>query len=1043
MVCVAGMCNETSSKVSQLHVTTTGRNHYFETTGFGAKMYYFTKCIDESDESGTLSGRRLYLPIVESNAILEDQNLRFVVVNEKSGCRVAGPDERPVFTFEKSQADTIAAELKRHNGLWESYHHSESRWMELYASEDPTHYIKCHLLFIDLSRFGWAPCFSTPISTPQTSENVEYNDIYYVNEKSPVASIRYSQWECMEYMYTDEFFNSRRMAVAKSLSLEKPSESSVATASEMASARQELVNCVKHLFATEENSNCSNLASDAIFIALTFFKARKFLMRYSQTQDYANQILQRNNQYQTEKNMRRLTLLALKALSIPAHEIFKQSTSAWIDDRLAVSEKMKGLARRRSNTLSSISTDHYVLAREYTEHVYNSQSPPGLLISSPLPWGPAFYCFETPRLHTRAVLRASQVEKGAFTEDNLKKFLKEILKENVKPTSGANMNSFDVAVKVRKELELGADTDYVMTASIEIQKLTITSFESHFMHSILRALSELCPPHTTPASTIQEALSNKTDLKNTKVWRMSWWFGDATDEERRLSSATPSAPYALTKGVFNECIEKTSDVESENLRNRLNPNMRTPFDGASRVSKAFDQVYERIEMQERAITDLKPIAGSGEGNNANNANNANSCPRANAFLDDNNSNILDTMMNTVLDILSNENALKSMRDNQNSPSTAFVVNTTIKLKANAINASSEIARRLSRYHPKNVFEENQASINILEYDADFYQHDVNSREWRYHFSRPPQIPNIDKVYSFVDLYEMYIGTAASNFKEMQHLSDERAQNIQRAQDANVNNRIGELRRVLYEMERFAAGLRHVPTILNYAKKATPSIARQRQKNFAKLAVQRIEEMCRPLLEDLKLHHARLGDAFRSYADAVSCGVSSAESYIGLVEKAYKSVREILLRHDQGVFGALVFLAKRLGSYVKQWIASDGLETANIVGIYKAMEDVVACGRFDRSWSKFERDLKLADLCNTVLFKHVDQYAVASARLFSNSALASAYASAELYKPPHLRQYDDEDYNNAVVENALMFDVFKLCNIDRGTLKNDVVKKLLR
>ena len=347
--------------------------------------------------------------------------------------------------------------VQKYNTCWQNYFAAEAEWHTLRAESSQlgdVERVVWELVLLDLSRFGFAPCWSTPLSTPLQREDGRadefFNDLADLKaEKKTKGGIEFfndwneyevcrrqtaPQWRVARFMTSTDYlqilrqnqlsdlynvtsvqnFVSQRVAglppIKKWLTAggEKPGGSNTtgaqkqaadAQAAERAARRRDYrAHSAKHYAVDEGN--------DAFALALCFSEVGR-RMRVAgplprQTWDFLHQ----------------LRLVALKTVATPMHATLRRPTREWAEGMHTIAEFLCGNIKNTKDSLNVIVESRSELVNAFL----NAQSRKFPLLptiaNGGLLAGQATLCFNRPSLFVRLELHTgSAVTRDALVRD--------------------------------------------------------------------------------------------------------------------------------------------------------------------------------------------------------------------------------------------------------------------------------------------------------------------------------------------------------------------------------------------------------------------------------------------------------------------------------------------------------------------------------------------------------------------------------------------------------------------------------------------------
>ena len=372
--------------------------------------------------------------------------------------------------------DRLIKRVDQYNNVWKQYHHSQAQWkrMEDHESNDkPIWQVMEDILLLDLSRFGWAPCWSTPEDKPFRPEDFNagsfLNDIAeFSDNKKKIKGVSTQtikdvfkqtapQWKCTHYMHTIEFAKSRRVRVLCDAMDIESEDGLVESINEF--KRKELENkntpdkkldnmleWLKgrwHERADDDNLALKNFrdsfaetmakyhkddSNDAhalcICFTATFLRVRG-AMQASFAGDTPLHGLVRcvlkdvwyDKHFQFANVFRRFRLLAFKTVSVPAHETLKNPAGEWVKDQNVVCDFLKYRMNAASLQMAKISeqrqdlsNDFITHAREVRKRATGEESSSDIIVKNGLTLGMASKAFDNTCICMRTRLRFASTE---------------------------------------------------------------------------------------------------------------------------------------------------------------------------------------------------------------------------------------------------------------------------------------------------------------------------------------------------------------------------------------------------------------------------------------------------------------------------------------------------------------------------------------------------------------------------------------------------------------------------------------------------------
>lgn len=349
--------------------------------------------------------------------------------------------------------------VERHNILWRSHHFAKLQWeyLDVYneSTEAPeSDWVKLRfvadLVLLDMSRFGWAPCWSTPANTPLEMEDGKArtfkNDLSEFKpvstrandaEYNSISSQTKSQWRCTQFMHDRAFRKLRRRHFFRSV-MEVKDDSQMLSSSgvkiwangydvdtdvDTDTVKKTFLESIQKYTEADEN----DIPALCICFTSTQIRLREGLLQPFRNQGktthpigrWISENLLSGTYFQVTDTIRRFKFLALKAMSVPAHETLKRPVVEWIEDCKKVGTRLKNRMMATKLIVDNTVTDRKDLVRAFVSHandkiviqralqgsVYDQTTGPVSLISTGLPCAAAIYAYDHPRLCARVRIR--------------------------------------------------------------------------------------------------------------------------------------------------------------------------------------------------------------------------------------------------------------------------------------------------------------------------------------------------------------------------------------------------------------------------------------------------------------------------------------------------------------------------------------------------------------------------------------------------------------------------------------------------------------
>jgi len=348
--------------------------------------------------------------------------------------------------------------VKRHNTRWNNYRSARSAW-RVADSADPKRQVMYDLLLLDLSRFGFSPTWSTPWNTNPRMEDGKAasfkNDIAEfmpvvgrnpntqlreLKEKfATAASQRRSQWMCTRFLHSNYFYQLRRRDFLRSFMNSDDESNAVMLFKTENREAYDWVNGEELEFQTQcsldhqlfvENVQAYTqlAANDIPQLCLCFTTTR---LRVAESV----RLLKLNNALTKEQTVvvdsvlrqqlfviRQLRFVALKAISVPAHETLKLPIRAWIADVHRIGKVLEKQVQSMRVIVDLVAVERKQLVSAFISSVSAKrlerrpmEGKPTLVRSS-VPFAAALFGFDKPVLcaRVRMVLPSSFARDAAL-----------------------------------------------------------------------------------------------------------------------------------------------------------------------------------------------------------------------------------------------------------------------------------------------------------------------------------------------------------------------------------------------------------------------------------------------------------------------------------------------------------------------------------------------------------------------------------------------------------------------------------------------------
>lgn len=367
-------------------------------------------------------------------------------------------DTNQVFNFQKyngefenkhtkSATDNVIAQ----NKLWKQYKNAIAAWQSIEYSSPHTQFM-ADLVLLDLSRFGYAPCWSTPLDMKPQNEDTNAgtfkNDIaeFTLSNHDRALRIKYNavssqkrpQWKCAKFLHSKEFYQLRRRAFLRTFMNSNNEGPLIATFKVENKMAHDWANATgteydnqrkmdRELFCENVEMYTMNKDNDIAALCICFTATQ---IRLTQCVRIATDQLSfppdsppPDSPLLTNivKNMMRLPLftirnmklLAFKAMSVPAHETLKYPTRSWVEDTRVLGTVLKTQMNSMEVMVGNVATERQELVSAFINSVNakrlaaDSQKPgfkknePRKLIQSSIPCAAALYGFDRPVLCAR------------------------------------------------------------------------------------------------------------------------------------------------------------------------------------------------------------------------------------------------------------------------------------------------------------------------------------------------------------------------------------------------------------------------------------------------------------------------------------------------------------------------------------------------------------------------------------------------------------------------------------------------------------------
>lgn len=348
--------------------------------------------------------------------------------------------------------------VKRHNTMWDDYQTARSAW-RVADSADPKRQVMYDLLLLDLSRFGFSPTWSTPWNTNPRMEDgkaasfkndiAEFMPVVGRNPNTQLrelkkkfataASQRRSQWMCTRFLHSNYFYQLRRRDFLRSFMNSGDESNAVMLFKTENREAYDWVNgdeaefqkqcSLDHqLFVENVQAYTQFAANDIPQLCLCFTITR---LRVAESV----RLLKLNNALSVEETavvdsvlrqqlfvIRQLRFVALKAISVPAHETLKLPIRSWTADVYRIGKVLERQFESMRHVVESVAVERKQLVSAFISSVSAKrlerrpmEGKPTLVRSS-VPFAAALFGFDKPVLcaRVRMVLPSSFARDAAL-----------------------------------------------------------------------------------------------------------------------------------------------------------------------------------------------------------------------------------------------------------------------------------------------------------------------------------------------------------------------------------------------------------------------------------------------------------------------------------------------------------------------------------------------------------------------------------------------------------------------------------------------------
>ena len=380
--------------------------------------------------------------------------------------------------------ELMSNKINESNGKWIKYHSAQREWKSVEGKSLKDRIIQ-DILLLDLSRFGWAPCWSTPKDQIQMADNdprALYNDLKDLYDESEMKVSEMGvfkqsrpQWRCTAYMHSERFAKTRRhLMLRRAVRIDhKTLEADTGLDDDFKEwlkgnwkkddAENNLsMERVRSEFAVEMNSYHCAEKNDTHALCISFtataFRVKAAMKQFTAAiqQQFTDDAMKElwginvvwyDPRFQFANVFRRFRLLAMKTVSVPAHETLKWPTVEWIDDQNRLTWYVKYRIAKASSKLELIANERLELRSTFIESAvakpkrmtFGNKSirnpPPDVIVQRGLTCGMASKAFDNTVVCMRARLRFSTKEDC----DDALKVLVEDVHGNMMPKEAKNL----------------------------------------------------------------------------------------------------------------------------------------------------------------------------------------------------------------------------------------------------------------------------------------------------------------------------------------------------------------------------------------------------------------------------------------------------------------------------------------------------------------------------------------------------------------------------------------------------------------------------
>ena len=345
--------------------------------------------------------------------------------------------------MQKLKSSKMFEVIERHNARWRKNHLATCHWEHLDVSKGENWVLQrfiVDLVILDMSRFGWSPCWSTPANASLAVEDGRartfLNDLAEFEpptgaQELPISQTK-AQWKVTKFMHTSEFRNLRRRQFAKQVfEAETPGLQPWLAGSVDDHEKEEAELVASVMEYTNDPKN--DIPALCVSFTATAIRLREGLFTSIPTGPIRDAMELRLSQMQLMETIRRFKLIAFKTISVPAHQTLKRPVVDWKESYSKIAMFLKYRIEDTVQSVQSFVNERRQLPYAFFAHAEDKlrsnqedsacelgTGASARFVSSGMPCGVAVHTFDRPRLFARVRIQLPNEEARDATVDALR-----------------------------------------------------------------------------------------------------------------------------------------------------------------------------------------------------------------------------------------------------------------------------------------------------------------------------------------------------------------------------------------------------------------------------------------------------------------------------------------------------------------------------------------------------------------------------------------------------------------------------------------------